>query len=117
MKVVFYEKSDGTKPAEEFLDKLPPKMRSKMLQTIYVLEKFGIQIREPYSKPLGNGIFELRVKLGSDIARSLYFFVVENLAVITNGFIKKTQKTPRREIELAKKYRKDYFQREMKQND
>ena len=66
----------------------------------------------PYSEELENGIFELRAKVGSDISRVLYFFVVGRKIILTNGFIKKTQKTPKSEIELAKKYRADYLSRE-----
>ena len=57
------------------------------------------------------GIFELRAKVGSDITRVLYFFYVEQHIILTNGFIKKTQKTPPKEIERAKKYRADYLRR------
>ena len=66
----------------------------------------------PYSEELEDGIFELRAKVGSDISRVLYFFVVGRKIILTNGFIKKTQKTPKSEIELAKKYRADYLSRE-----
>lgn len=78
---------------------------------IMLLEKNGNELRDPYSKALGGGIFELRVKQGSDISRVLYFFVVGHKIIITNGFIKKTQRTPQAEIELAKKYRIEYMKR------
>ena len=71
----------------------------------------GPELREPHSKCLNDGIFELRAKQGSDISRVLYFFFVGKKAVLTNGFIKKTMKAPNSEIELAKRYRKDYFMR------
>ena len=77
-----------------------------------LLENNGNELREPYSKHLGDGIFELRTKQGSDIARVLYFFIIGRKIVITHGFTKKTEKTPRREIEMARKYRKDYLKRE-----
>ena len=117
MKVVFYQKSDGTKPAEDFIKSLPPKMRIKITSVIIILKKYGTKIREPYSKPIGDGIFELRAKVGSDISRVLYFFVFDNKAIITNGFIKKTMKTPRNEIKLAKSYRADYLSREEEATD
>ncbi len=66
----------------------------------------------PYSDHLVDGIFEIRAKVGSDIARVLYFFVIGKKIVLTNGFIKKTQKTPKNKIELAKKYRNDFLNRE-----
>ena len=70
-------------------------------QTQFQVEK-GHSLREPYSVPLGDGIFELRAIQGSNISRALFFFYVEGRIVITHGFIKKTQKTPRAQIELAK---------------
>ena len=55
--------------------------------------------------------YEIRAKVASDITRVLYFFVVNKKIILTNGFVKKTQKTPDNEIALAKKYRKDYLER------
>ena len=66
---------------------------------------------ERITKHLVDGIFELRAKAGTDIARVLYFFVVGKQIVITNGFIKKTRKTPKKELELAKKYRNEFLNR------
>ena len=77
----------------------------------YVAALLGTQLREPYSKSLGDGIFELRAKQSSNITRILYFFVVGHQIILTNGFVKKTQKTPPEEIALAQKYRADYFYR------
>ena len=109
--VEYYEKEDGTFPAEEFILSLDSKMQAKMFRELDLLETFGNQLREPHSKPLGDGIYEIRAKVASDITRVLYFFVVNKKIILTNGFIKKTQKTPDNEIALAKKYRKDYLER------
>ena len=109
--IIFYETEGGNCPVEEFLDSLDPKMHAKMLRTIDLLEKNGPELRLPYSGPLGDGIFELRAKQSSDISRTLYFFFKGKRVILTNGFVKKTQKTPRTEIELAKKYRADYERR------
>ncbi len=68
-------------------------------------------MREPYSKHLEDGIFELRGKVGSDISRVLYFFYHNGVIILTSGFIKKTRKTPKEEIQKAKRYRKDYLER------
>lgn len=107
--VIFYEKPDGRMPAKDFLLSLNKKMRAKMLDMIVLLENNGNELREPYSKSVGNGLFELRAKVGTDISRVLYFFYVDRCIVLTNGFIKKTQKTPREVIERAKRYREDFF--------
>jgi len=109
--IIFYEKEDGTEPAKEFILSLDKKMRAKMLRTIEILQNNGYELREPYSKSVSEGIMELRVKVGSDISRVMYFFVIGKKAVLTNGFIKKTQKTPPEEIERAKRYRADYLSR------
>lgn len=106
--VEYYEKSDGTYPAEEFILSQDLKMQAKIFRLIELLELKGNELREPYSKLLSDGIFEIRAIQGNHITRVLYFFVVGKKIILTNGFVKKTQKTPDGEIELAKKYRADY---------
>ena len=97
--IILYDTEDGRCPVQELLDSLEPKLLAKTLRTIDLLEMNGPLLREPYSKPLENGIFELRTKQGSDITRVLYFFIVGKKAVLTNGFIKKSQKTPKAEYD------------------
>lgn len=102
---------DGRKPVEEFIDSLPTKMQVKAFDSLAILEEFGNQLREPHSKPMGDGLFELRIKFASDISRIFYFFVVNNKIILTNGFVKKTMKTPRRELDRARTYKADYERR------
>ncbi len=109
--VIAYEKETGEVPVEDFLNSLDVKMRAKMFGMIGLLQEKGNQLREPYSKHLEDGIFELRCKVGSNITRVLYFFYYEGQIILTNGFVKKTQKTPSGEIELAKQRRTDYIER------
>lgn len=109
--VDFYTLPSGQKPVQQFLDSLPAKMRTKALYSLAILEEFGGTLREPHSKSLGDGLFELRVKFAGDISRIFYFFVVDNRIILTNGFIKKTAKTPKAELELARKYKLDYERR------
>lgn len=115
--IVFYSKADGTEPVVDFLNSLDNKMKAKVFRTIDMLASYGFELREPFSKPLGDGIFELRAQVGNNISRVLYFFIVGSKAVLTNGFVKKTQKSPASEIELAKKYRADFLSREGNKND
>jgi len=77
-----------------------------------MLETNGADLREPYSKHLNDGIFELRAQVGTDLSRVLYFFMIGKKVILTHGFVKKTQKTPSSEIEKAKQYRDDYLSRE-----
>ena len=110
--IIFYDLPDGTEPAKNFLlEELDEKMRSKMLASIRQLEKEGNNLRMPHSKYLKDGIFELRARSKTDISRVLYFFVIGRNAVLTHGFIKKTEKTPIAEIERAKKYQDEYATR------
>lgn len=109
--IEFYDRPDGTEPAKDFILSLDTKMQAKVLRTVALLRDAGPSLREPYSKPLADGIFEIRAKFGSDITRVLYFFVIGKKVILTNGFIKKTQKTPASEIALAKQYRADYLAR------
>lgn len=109
--VIFYEKENGDCPVEEFIDSLDVKMRAKMIGLLELLEEKGNQLREPYSKPIDDGIFEIRCKVGNNITRVLYFFYYEGKIILTNGFIKKTQKTSPEEIKLAKERRADFKER------
>lgn len=109
--VLFYDTIAGKCPVQEFLDSLEPKILAKTLRTIDLLEINGPILREPYSKYIKNGIFELRTKQGSDITRVFYFFFIDQKIVLTNGFTKKTNKTPTTEILLAQKYKADYERR------
>lgn len=109
--VEFYEDADGDKPVEEFLLSLDVKMRAKLLGILDILQEKGNLLREPYSKHLEDGIFEIRGKVGTDISRVLYFFFYDRKIILTNGFIKKSQKTPKKEIQMAKNRRHDYIER------
>ena len=109
--VIYYTRADGSRPVDEFLDSLDEKMAAKVLRAIDMLEDLGPALRRPHSAPLGDGIFELRAQVASDTSRVLYFFIIHGRAVLTHGFIKKTQKTPPEEIERAKRYRSDYLKR------
>ena len=109
--VIFFQKENGESPSEQFIDSLDVKMQAKIYMLLQLLSENGNNMREPYSKHLDDGIFELRAKVGSDISRVLYFFYVRHRIIVTNGFVKKTQKTPKSEIEKAKEYRKEYLER------
>lgn len=109
--IILYEKKNGQCPVDEFINSLDIKMRAKMIGMLSLLEEKGNQLREPYSKALDDGIFEIRCKVGDNITRVLYFFYYEGKIILTNGFVKKTKKTPKSEIRLAKERRTDYIER------
>lgn len=112
--IEFVELENNEKPFEKFVLDLPIKERAKIFETInYFLElkNNNLPIKEKLSKYLENGIFELRIYLGDKIARTLYYYQKGARIIITHGFIKKTQKTPRKEIEKAKTLRELYNKR------
>ena len=91
-KVDFYKKEDGTKPVGQFIRGLDVKMKAKVVANMHLLEEYGNMAREPLSKELEDGIFELRTIQGDNIVRVLYFFDKNRLIIATNGFVKKKQK-------------------------
>ncbi len=97
---------------EQFILSLENKMQAKVFRLLNLLEEFGNQLSEPHSKYLEEGIYELRIKQSSNTTRVLYFFFTGKRIILTNGFVKKTQKTPRNEIELAKRRKQLFYERE-----
>ena len=92
-----------------FFEKQPKKVKAKIIWTIELIEEIE-RVPETYLKHLTNtdGIFEIRVKTGSDIFRIFCFFDKGRLIVLANAFHKKTQKTPRKEIIKAQKIKEEY---------
>ena len=101
-KVEYFKKQGGEIPVEEFILAQGKKMRMKIYRMLLLLEEFGNELREPYSKVPDEGIFELRVKEGANISRILYFFISGRKIILINGFTKKTQKTPKRDNSCKK---------------
>lgn len=112
--VIPYDKPDGSFPVDEFIYSLPQKLQAKTIRELKLLAKHGTDLRGESTKHINDGIFEVRVKQSSNITRVLYFFKKDKKIILTNGFLKKTQKTPQSEIDLAKKYRTEYLSREDK---
>lgn len=94
----------------DFFETLKPEVQKKFNWTIQLIETLD-RIPEKYLKYVtgSTGIFEVRVETGSDIYRVFSFFDKGNLIVLANGFQKKTQKTPKSEIDSAEKIKKKYF--------
>ena len=95
----------------DFYKKLKPEIQKKIISTFKLIETID-RVPEKYFKHLTGttGLYEVRVEVGSDIFRIFSFFDKGKLIVILNGFQKKTQKTPKKEIELAEKLKFQYFE-------
>lgn len=94
----------------DFYAGLKPEVKKKFnwtLQLISTIEKVPIKYFDHITG--STGIYEIRVEVGSDIYRVFSCFDKGKLIILLNGFQKKTQKTPKNEIELAEKLKKEYF--------
>ena len=94
---------------QEFFDKQSKKVKAKIVWTFDLIEDLQ-QVPETYLKHIENteGLYEIRVQFGGDIFRIFCFFDQGQLVILVNGFQKKTQKTPKKEIELALKIKAEY---------
>ena len=94
---------------QDFFDKQTTKVKSKIVWTFELIEDLQ-RVPETYLKHLENtdGLYEFRVQVASDIFRIFCFFDEGQLVVVANSFQKKTQKTPKKEIEMALKIKKEY---------
>lgn len=94
---------------QKFFDKQSKKVKAKIVWTIELVEELQI-VPETYFKHIKNtdGLYEIRVQQGSDIFRIFCFFDQGQLVVLINSYQKKTQKTPKKEIELALKLKAEY---------
>lgn len=109
--IELYRTDKGKEIVADFLDSLPIKLRAKAFRDIDLLREHGTTLREPYVKHIDGGLWELRIKFASDISRVFYFYPLAHKIVLLHGFVKKTTKTPKREIEAAKKRMADYQER------
>lgn len=97
---------------EEFLDSLNAKQTQKILWVLKVEQELP-QVPKQYFKKLEgtDDLWEVRAEFGGDAFRLLGFWDAGRLVILTNGFAKKTQKTPEREIALAEQRKRDYQNR------
>ncbi len=95
---------------EKFYDNQTIKVQRKILWTLRIIEDID-RIPEIYLKHLKNtsGLYEIRVQVGNNIFRIFCFFDIDNIVVIGHGFQKKSQKTPKQQIEKAEQIRKEYY--------
>ena len=107
MKIIFYRKKSGREPIAEFLDSISEVEHvNKVLQEIELLGKCAYDLREPYVKHLEGPLWELRVRFSTNVYRIIYC-MKDGKIVLLHGFRKKTQKTPSREIEIARQRYKE----------
>lgn len=113
--VNFYRTVSGKCPVIDFLDSLDGKQAQKISWVLELFEDTTIVSRQYFKKLINtNDIWEIRIIHSGDIFRILGFFESQNIFVLTNGFVKKTQKTPLSEIRIAEERKRDYYERKRK---
>jgi len=90
------------KAVEESILNMPPKLQARMLKLLELIEKHGANLGSPHTEPMRDGLFEIRAKAQEGIARSLYCYMKGRHIIILHAFVKKTSKTPKADLNLAK---------------
>lgn len=109
--IIYYESSGGDIPAYNFIESLTPIAKSKVSNTLDLLTEYGIKLGLPHvKKVIGTELWELRI-LGGDSVRLFYIATSRKTFLLVHGFIKKSQKVPKKEIKIAVARLKEYRSR------
>jgi len=107
----FYRDDEGNEPVKDFLLTLDKKARAKVMAFIQILSEYGPTLHYPYSSQVEGKIRELRPRFGKTAYRIMYYQDRNRVFILLHGFIKKTGKTPKNEIDIARLRMKDDDQR------
>lgn len=100
-RLIYYESSKGISPVFDFIESLNARAKAKVTNTFDLLTEFGIRLGSPHVKKISQtSIWELRI-LGGDSIRIFYAAISGRSFLLLHGFIKKSQKTPKRELKIA----------------
>ena len=112
-KVLLYTTEKGENPVGDFIKSLSKKEEAKIYREIDLLEQKGIYLNFPHTSDIYwcKGLRELRIKFSSNNIRIIYFLHIKNTFVLLHGFRKKTQRLPKKELEVAKTRMEDYLKR------
>lgn len=110
--IEFYQNKQGNIPVQEFILGQSKKVQAKLLRFIDMLKDFGIGLGQPFVKKLtGSSVWELRIRHSSSYYRIMYFAFTGKKFILLHGFVKKSEETPKSEIEIAEKRMNDYKER------
>ena len=110
--VEIYTDARGNAPVRDFIDSLPEKHQGRTARTIDLLEQFGLQLGSPYAKHLRGKLWELRIRAGRRAYRIIYFAHLGQRFILLHGFLKRTRKTQRKDLEIAERRMADFLERE-----
>ncbi|MFT0213087.1 type II toxin-antitoxin system RelE/ParE family toxin [Pseudomonas sp. F1_0610] len=100
-KIDFY---DGVE--DQILD-MPPKIQARMIKLLELMEKHGANLGPPHTESMGDGLFEIRAKAQEGIGRGLFCYLNGKHIYVLHAFVKKSQKTPKNELNLARDRQKE----------
>jgi len=107
--VEYYRDARGREPVGEFIDALPVGTQAKIFRFIDLLARRHVLLKEPYTKQIRGKLRELRVVDAVGKIRVLYFAHTGKRFILLHGFVKKTGKTPSREIDIAEQRMQDHL--------
>ena len=110
-KINFY---DGVE--DQILD-MPPKIQARMIKQLDLMEKHGANLGPPHTAPMGHGLFEIRARAQEGIGRGLFCYLNGKRIYVLHAFVKKTQKTPKNEFNLARYRLKEVQNHECSKTD
>ena len=110
-KVLYYISPAKQNPVSDFLNSLSPKQQAKIIRIFKNIKEYGLESVTIHTRKLSNTpLWEIRI-LGSDNMRVIYAIPVRDIILLLHGFIKKSHKTPHKEIDKALERLKDYQKR------
>jgi phage-related protein len=111
-RVEYYGDAKGREPVAEFIDALPIGTQAKILRLVDLLARHHVLLKEPYTKQIKGKLRELRVADAVGKIRVLYFAHTGKRFILLHGFVKKTGKTLRRDIDIAEHRMQDYLKQQ-----
>lgn len=110
--VEYYVDARGHEPVGEFLDSLTIESQARVLRLIDLLTNYGVLLKEPYTRQLKGKLRELRITDRFGEIRMVYFPFTGRRLILLHGFVKKTRKTPVRDIQIAERRLKEFIHRQ-----
>ncbi len=86
---------------EDSILSMPPKIQARMIRLLELMENHGPNLGPPHTESMGNGLFEIRAKAQEGIGRGLFCYLKGNEIIVLHAFVKKSQKTPKKELTIA----------------
>ena len=111
-KIEFFKFPNDNSPVLDWFQSQEPKVKAKLARIFDLLEGEGISVGKPYVAPLEDKLYEIRIEQDTNIYRILYFAYTDKRFILLHGFQKKTQKTPKKELDLSKERMKAFLANE-----